>query len=318
MNIDRTSIRTEDFDDLTAWERRLGFDAEKTQLTRGQGSYRSVVLTVGDLVVWRYRTSHKLFHEYSPPRGTVEFMFGEAPESIAWNGLELSQRTLLVQRGGQSFWGTTPADLRVYGFILPETVVLEWGLITAAFLVQAASPRFAVSPATDPIVEVFLRRVDSILANDGMPAWQTHEEIVSGLQRVLDVCIRRELEPRAVGKSDLIHRACEQIASRVKEPTTAHEVARSLHVSRRVLERGFRDVLGVSPYQFILVQKLHAARRLLKLGKLSVLDACMLHGFDNPGRFAGMYARHFGELPSATARHSTQRRLAGRRLRSSR
>ena len=70
-----------------------------------------------------------------------------------------------------------------------------------------------------------------------------------------------------------------------------------------------RDSLGMSPYQYILTQKLHAVRRQLKLFELSVTEACILYGFNTPSRFARQYSRLFGELPSAT-RYPGRRRVA--------
>ena len=60
-----------------------------------------------------------------------------------------------------------------------------------------------------------------------------------------------------------------------------------------------------SPHCVVQRLRLEAARRTLHAGEVSsVLDAALRHGFGHPGRFAAIYARAFGEPPSATLRSS--------------
>ena len=80
------------------------------------------------------------------------------------------------------------------------------------------------------------------------------------------------------------------------------DLAQSLGVSYRVLNYAFQDTLGVSPYQYMLTERLHAVRRLLRTEDVSVTDASIAFGFSTPSRFTRQYRRLFGELPSATRR----------------
>lgn len=88
--------------------------------------------------------------------------------------------------------------------------------------------------------------------------------------------------------------------SNLKLDLTVDEIAQTLGVSYRVLNYAFQDTLGISPYQLFLTQKLHGVRRLLQSSDISVIEACMSHGFFTPSRFARQYKRLFGELPSET------------------
>jgi AraC family ethanolamine operon transcriptional activator len=97
-----------------------------------------------------------------------------------------------------------------------------------------------------------------------------------------------------------VPKARELVATRLGEELTADDVAQALGVSYRVLHYAFRDALGVSPYRFLLTEKLHSARRQLKTANTSVTDALLAHGFSTPARFAQQYKRLFGELPSQT------------------
>ena len=81
---------------------------------------------------------------------------------------------------------------------------------------------------------------------------------------------------------------------------TADEVAQTLGVSRRVLNYAFQDTLGISPYQYVFTERLHAVRRMLKTSDASVNEAILVYGFSTRSPFARQYDRLFGELPSQT------------------
>ena len=81
---------------------------------------------------------------------------------------------------------------------------------------------------------------------------------------------------------------------------TADEIAQSLGVSYRVLNYAFQDALGVSPYRYLLTEKLHAVRRKLKDSDDSIAEVFLSYGFVTRSRFARQYQRLFGELPSET------------------
>jgi AraC family ethanolamine operon transcriptional activator len=82
------------------------------------------------------------------------------------------------------------------------------------------------------------------------------------------------------------------------------ELCKAVRVSRRVLEYAFRDVVGISPKQYIVALRLGRARRDIVAGGTlaSISDIAERWGFFHLGRFSGVYKKFFGELPSATPR----------------
>jgi AraC family ethanolamine operon transcriptional activator len=98
----------------------------------------------------------------------------------------------------------------------------------------------------------------------------------------------------------LVKKGIDLISSRPTGDFSVDDVARALDVSYRTLHYAFKDQLGTSPYQYLLTQRLHAVRRILKSSDLSVTEACVAYGFNTPSRFSRQYARLFGELPSET------------------
>lgn len=80
-----------------------------------------------------------------------------------------------------------------------------------------------------------------------------------------------------------------------------------LNVSERTLYRSFDHWVGVGPYEFFTLSRLHAFRRHLLTGhsiRGRISRAAAAYGFDELSRLAQLYKRHFGELPSETlAKH---------------
>jgi AraC-like DNA-binding protein len=81
------------------------------------------------------------------------------------------------------------------------------------------------------------------------------------------------------------------------------ELSRQTGVSERTLRAAFHDVLGLSPKQYAIGQRLHAAHEALCAadpGTTTVTDIATEYGFFELGRFAGRYRHTFGEAPSQT------------------
>ena len=113
------------------------------------------------------------------------------------------------------------------------------------------------------------------------------------------------------GARDCVKRALDAAKAALASDTVAPNLpamARAAGVSSRTLQRHFARVLGLSPHAAVQRLRLAAARQALRSGEApSVLDAALRYGFEHPGRFAGLYARAFGEAPSATLRAARAR-----------
>lgn len=126
----------------------------------------------------------------------------------------------------------------------------------------------------------------------------------------LDVSFDSEAVPSLVGRhaTDLkvyrvLKRAIDFIENRLTREISITEVGRAAAASVSTLERMFRAELGTSPSRYILHCRLQRVRKALihaRPDSASVASIALDNGFTHFGRFAGVYRRHFGELPSAT------------------
>jgi transcriptional regulator GlxA family with amidase domain len=100
-----------------------------------------------------------------------------------------------------------------------------------------------------------------------------------------------------------VDRSIEYIRS-IQGHVKVSDVYRAAHVSWRTLDRGFQERFGITPKQYIVVNRLNRARRALTAANtdLNVSRIALEQGFWHLGRFSADYKAMFGELPSATLR----------------
>lgn len=122
--------------------------------------------------------------------------------------------------------------------------------------------------------------------------------VVSG-----DVRQHLSRRPSDPGKSTA-RQAREFIEARAAEPIRFTDLARSLGVSLRALQIGFRRQFGCSPREFLMTCRLALAReRLLSAdAKTRVSTVAFDCGFSDLAVFSQKYREAFGELPSETVR----------------
>lgn len=309
MRVSRTIIETADLDAYPALEREMGWNSEKAQLNRGPGFYRFALLTVGDVSIWRYHASSKLYHDFTTMAETVDLVFFRDSRDIVWCGHELPESSALVHRADHSYWATTPPDRVIYGLYLPRVTARRWDLMPFEFLMAEPTAKNSVLAGDQAEITSLMNTIDTLV--DTRPgefpteeeAVDAHEHLISNMGRFLESSfeVAGECDLRELPRRSLVDDARDIIENRIEQPLTAQELADELFVSRRVLELAFHDAFGIGPYQFILNQKLHAIRRALLRQEGSVREISDRFGFINAGRLAGMYVRLFGELPSQTA-----------------
>jgi transcriptional regulator GlxA family with amidase domain len=112
-----------------------------------------------------------------------------------------------------------------------------------------------------------------------------------------------------IAHTELVARVNAFLRDNIGDPVTVAELSRMLGVSERTLRAAFHDVLGLSPKQYVIGQRLHAAHDALAAAdphSTTVTDVATTFGFFELGRFAGRYRSAFGEVPSETLRHGTE------------
>ncbi|HVK75157.1 MAG TPA: AraC family transcriptional regulator [Kofleriaceae bacterium] len=94
-----------------------------------------------------------------------------------------------------------------------------------------------------------------------------------------------------------VAKAIAQIRRRFRESLVVAELARDVGMSVSAFHRQFKAVTASSPLQYQKELRLLEARRMLKLGTVSVSAAAYEVGYESPNQFSREYARKFGRPP---------------------
>ncbi len=157
----------------------------------------------------------------------------------------------------------------------------NWGQFIGSFVSSMSARQMSLTPErfNDLGVGALLSIADEM----------TGEETPQSLSRV-----------RAL---DLVTRALELDGRMRHVPCIIPVLAGHLGCSRRKLELAFKQVVGISPLQYLNRRRMNNAFRDLATGSLeqdTVTAVAARYGFSELGRFSGTYQKLFGEMPSET------------------
>jgi len=101
------------------------------------------------------------------------------------------------------------------------------------------------------------------------------------------------------GQIQRISKAVDYIHQHIEAPISVKKLAELVHMSRTSFYENFREVMHISPLQYVKSVKLMKAQTLIKAGK-NASEAGYMVGYNSPAQFSREYKRHFGFVPSAT------------------
>ncbi len=87
-------------------------------------------------------------------------------------------------------------------------------------------------------------------------------------------------------------------------PPTLDSLARSIGTNRNKLAKSFKNVHGLSVFEYCQHYRMAIARKMLRKRRYSVAQVAERVGYEHAGNFSVAYKRHFGELPKNTRRHA--------------
>ena len=129
-------------------------------------------------------------------------------------------------------------------------------------------------------------------------AREISDQILYTSVRPADAPQRRGAGQKGETIPPIVRQAMTLIEENVEEPLTVPEVATSVGLSQRQLERQFKQHVGCTIVQFGLLYRLQAARVLLISTQMSVRDISAATGFNSLSHFSHSFAKFFGRRPS--------------------
>ncbi|MGX9432600.1 MULTISPECIES: helix-turn-helix domain-containing protein [Bradyrhizobium] len=99
-----------------------------------------------------------------------------------------------------------------------------------------------------------------------------------------------------------LRRVKEFIDAQISNDITISDLAAVAGLSQFHFIRAFKDSVGVSPYQFVLSERIHRAKELLSERYLSIADVALAVGFSDAAQLNRVFRRLVGATPTAFRR----------------
>jgi AraC-like DNA-binding protein len=144
-----------------------------------------------------------------------------------------------------------------------------------------------------------------VIANWGA-AHGLEQALIEAMVDCLVINDRREDAAACRRHAMIMQRFHAELEANDDDPVYLPDICAKIGVAGRTLRLCCQEHLGMSPKQYLLVRRLHLARRALRQGTpaTTVTDTAMRFGFWELGRFAVRYKSLFGEAPSTTLKRN--------------
>lgn len=300
--------QTEDFEDIA--QHLQAFDAEFRQLRGGKFQGKLRQLRIGPVVCMQLELSHAVL-AYGVLRkpGFVFSPVTSGNQAARWRGhsLEVEQVNVLGPR--EMMDHVTSDNYTTTSLIVESSTIREWAMARMQYDIEEALHRQVVLRPGATVHEQMARLGESAMQAASTQGALDEERFLEKLTQTLlqtMEAIDPRLEPRASHhrREQVLRRAIDLIQGNLNRIVTMTELCRAAECSERTLQYAFQERYGLSPKEYMLIQRLNAVRREIKRTRpepraLSRLTKSW--GFSHHGEFAARYRHLFGELPRVHA-----------------
>lgn len=242
----------------------------------------------------------------APPLDAL-FVVSDAP--LPQSGFEAEVEWLARRMPGTGFWvggiGTGAWLLARAGLVTGVRVTIPWpyaplfaetfpAAIVSENLYEIDRCRYTCArgaASTELFLAIVAERHGEALASELIEHF--------GLEKRRDASERQRvpLAARIGGGQPKLTEAVTLMESNFEEPLPAEEIARLVGISRRQLERLFKQYLDTLPSRYYLELRLNRARQLLQQTSQSILQIGLACGFSSGPHFSSAYRNRFGITP---------------------
>lgn len=246
----------------------------------------------------------------SSQRTFIRFLTG--PQSqIVIDGVSLQANEIVHFGSGHSYFEHSCGPVQWASISLPlDDPAARRIAIAGRDIAIPRSPSHAIPSAT---AMTRLRRLhaDACSLAQANPTGVDIPVVANGLERSLLEALAECLDDHTIQTASLANGCHDTIMRRFRraleaEPNRAlyvPELCNMIKVPERTLRHCCQERLGVSPKHYLMLRRMHLARRALGAADpeaTTVTEVATRFGFWHFGRFAGGYRMIFGESPSAT------------------
>jgi len=298
------------FDDIDAMAASpLAWDQTYEQIGRGRFQGQITQLLLDQVQLARAVWSPGVLQRGSAPKGTWAFglpLVAEGSLHVRRRPAAPGELIAATSRDDVGFAATGPTDLMIVA--LPTSLIDRWVQTRRGidrFDLDLPSPRWQV-PADEmarrartlsSLLEALTTESDDLLTDQVLPRIESQIFDV-----ILDMIPSAEIIEPLHNRASIARAVFAVLNERIDDPPSITELCLAVGAKERTLHLSCVEAFGRPPAKLLAELRLNAARRALlhPRKQTSVAAVAMLYGFTHFGRFADIYRRQFGELPSAT------------------
>ncbi len=154
---------------------------------------------------------------------------------------------------------------------------------------------FLSSPGGAPVADLFLH-IALDRQDEDLRARLCEQALKQSVQSAGDRQ-RMPIQARFGPKHWAVLKTIEKMEASLADPENLDAIARTIGLSRRHIERLFREETGRSPARFFLELRLERAHLLIVNSRMTVFDIAIACGFTSASHFSRAYQRRYGCLP---------------------
>ncbi|MBN1674175.1 MAG: AraC family transcriptional regulator [Kiritimatiellae bacterium] len=163
-------------------------------------------------------------------------------------------------------------------------------------LVSAYNLKYANHVAQCPVKHLY-KRAFRISASADLDRHEKQKQLtVTFYELLVELAAVRARRRSSI--SEAVFRMKSYLDNRIEEKVSLDELSELTHLCKAHLIRTFKQEMGVSPYAYLLTQKLEHAKLLLSTSDLRVKEVARRVGFSNEYYFSNVFKARTGVAPS--------------------
>jgi AraC-like DNA-binding protein len=289
--------------------------ATRAELTvMGRGHFTANLTRIDLHRLWMQRFSDNLpriAHSAAiSGRATISFRTQPGP-SLLWAGVEMQPIKITRHSEGANTFQHSSGSACWGAMSLPAEDIAIVGAAMVGCDLTPPTDTLTVTPAPAAMARLQRLHAEAGRLAEEAPEIIADPEAARGLEQALIEAMVHCLGAGEVGEDSVAQRQHELIMRRFRRGVEEHldqplyipELCKAIGVSDRTLRRCCQEHLGMGPKRYLLLRRMHLARRALRESspiEATVAKTATQCGFWHFGRFAGAYQALFGETPSAT------------------
>jgi len=308
-----STVRT--FTDPDAYAAAFRAGTHELTITK-RGQFAAKITKIDLHQLWMQRCSDNLpgISDITGLSGRAFFLFRTQPgPNLLSSGVELLPTSIVRYSEGQSHYRRSAGFASYGGMSMPVAEMVSVGAAMAGRDLTSPKDPLALTPLPAAMTRLqrlhaaagdLARRAPEIIANLDA-ARGLEQALIESLVGCLGEGEVREDRTALRHHSLIMRRFRRVMEEKPFEPLYMTEICKVIGVSYRTLHACCREHLGMGPKRYLLLRRMHLARRALREATpdtTSVTDVATRYGFWQFGRFAGEYRALFGEAPSASLR----------------